>query len=29
MELVCAFDIVTSDCVIGQVKVGDRWGVIG
>jgi len=28
MELVCAFDIVTIDCVVGQVKVGDRWGII-
>jgi len=28
MELVRAFDVVTIDCVIGQVKVGDRWGII-
>ena len=28
MELVCAFDVVTIDCVIGQVKVGNRWGII-
>ena len=24
MELVRAFDVVTIDCVVGQVKVGDR-----
>jgi len=28
MELVCAFDVVTIDCVVGQVKVGDHWGII-
>jgi hypothetical protein len=28
MELVRAFDVVTIDCVIGRVKVGDRWGII-
>ena len=27
-ELVCAFDIATIDCVVGQVKVGDCWGII-
>jgi len=28
MELVRAFDVVTIDCVVGRVKVGDRWGII-
>jgi len=28
MELVCAFDVVTIDCVVGQVKVDDHWGII-
>jgi len=28
MELVHAFDIVTIDCVVGQVKVSDHWGII-
>jgi hypothetical protein len=28
MELVRAFDVVTIDCVIGRVKVSDRWGII-
>jgi len=28
MELVHAFDIATIDCGIGQVKVGDHWGII-
>jgi len=26
MELVRAFDVVTIDCIIGQVKVGNHWG---
>ena len=26
--LVRAFDIATIDCVVGRVKVGDRWGII-
>ena len=28
MGKVQAFDIATIDCVIGQVKVGDCWGII-
>ena len=28
MELVHAFDIATIDCVVGQIRVGDRWGII-
>jgi len=28
MENVCAFDLSTLDCIIGQVKVGNWWGVI-
>lgn len=28
MELVRAFDIATISCVVGRVKVGDRWGII-
>jgi len=28
MELVRAFNVVTIDCIIGRVKVGDRWGII-
>ena len=27
-ELVCAFNIATIDCVVGQVKVDDHWGII-
>ena len=25
MEMVQAFDIVTTDCVVGQMKVSDCW----
>ena len=28
METVRAFDIATIDCVVGRIKVGDRWGII-
>ena len=28
METVRAFDIATIDCVVGRVKVGNRWGII-
>jgi hypothetical protein len=28
MELVRPFDVVTIDCVVGRVKIGNRWGVI-
>ena len=28
METVWAFDIVTIDCVIGQIKVSNCWGII-
>ena len=28
MELVRAFDIATIDCVVGRIRVGDRWGII-
>jgi len=28
MELVRAFDVATIDCGIGQIKVGDGWGII-
>ena len=28
LETVHAFDITTIDSVIGQVKVGNRWGII-
>ena len=28
MEHIRAFDVATIDCVIGQVKVGKRWGII-
>jgi hypothetical protein len=28
METVRAFDIGTIDCVIGRIKVGDRWGIV-
>ena len=28
MELVHAFNVVTIDCIIGQVKVGNCWGII-
>ena len=28
METVRAFDTTTIDCVIGRIKVGDRWGII-
>jgi len=28
MEIIRAFNITTSDCVVGQIKVGDRWGII-
>lgn len=28
MESVWAFDIATIDCVVGRIKVGDRWGII-
>ena len=28
MEKVRAFDIATIDCVVGRVKVGNRWGII-
>ena len=28
MEMVRAFDIATIDCVIGQIKVSDRWGIV-
>ena len=28
MGLVRAFDIATIDCVVGRVKVSDRWGII-
>jgi len=28
MELVHAFDIATIDCVVGQIKVSDCWGII-
>ena len=28
MEFVHAFDISTLDCIIGRVKVGNRWGII-
>jgi hypothetical protein len=28
MELVRAFDIATIDCVVGRVKVGNRWGIV-
>jgi len=28
MEVVCAFDIETIDCVVGQIKIGDHWGII-
>ena len=28
METVRAFDIATIDCVIGRIKVGDRWGIV-
>jgi hypothetical protein len=28
MEIVRAFDIATIDCVVGRIKIGDRWGII-
>ena len=28
MEIVRAFNIVTIDCVVGRIKVGDCWGII-
>ena len=28
MENVRAFDVATIDCVIGRIKVGNRWGII-
>ena len=28
MGTVQASDIATIDCVVGQVKVGNRWGII-
>lgn len=28
LETVRAFNITTIDCVIGRIKVGDRWGII-
>jgi len=28
MGLVCAFDIATIDCGIGQIKVDDGWGIL-
>ena len=28
METVRAFSVTTIDCVIGQIKVGNRWGII-
>ena len=28
MGTVRAFDIATIDCVVGRVKVGNRWGII-
>ena len=28
MELVRPFGVVTIDCVVGRVKVGNRWGII-
>jgi len=28
MEVVCAFDIATIDCVVGQIKISDHWGII-
>ena len=28
MELVHAFNVMTIDCVVGRVKVGDCWGII-
>ena len=26
MEIVRVFDVATIDCVIGRIKVGNRWG---
>ena len=28
MDVVRAFDITTIDCVVRQIKVDDRWGII-
>jgi hypothetical protein len=28
MEKVRAFDIATIDCVVGRIKVDNRWGII-
>jgi len=28
MEIVRAFDVANIDCVVGRIKVGDRWGII-
>ena len=28
VKLVRAFDIATIDCVVGRIKVSDRWGII-
>ena len=28
METVRAFSVTTIDCVIGRIKVGNRWGII-
>ena len=28
MGKVQAFDIATIDCVVGRVKVGNRWGIV-
>jgi hypothetical protein len=28
MGTVRAFDIATIDCVVGRVKVGNRWGIV-
>ena len=28
MEIVQAFDIATIDCVVGQIKISNHWGII-
>ena len=28
MEVVCAFSMVTIDCVVGHVKMGNWWGIV-